>query len=85
MRAWNQCQTWSETHVGVSTHNSSFSRNGLLLDGNYDADGNSLKRHEHEDDDDNRDPKRVRFTDKQPFKLADSEVTDDKDADATRA
>ena len=32
----------------------------------FDADVKSLKRHEHEDDDDNRDPKRVRFTHKQP-------------------
>ena len=36
-----------------------------------------LKRHEHEDDTDNRDSKRVRFTQKQPDTRADLEMTDD--------
>ena len=44
-----------------------------------------MKLHEHEENDDDRDPKRVRFTHKQPVKRADSEVTDDKDTDAKRA
>ena len=43
----------------------------------YDADGKVLKRHEHDDDVDRRDSKRVRFTHKQPGKLADMELTDD--------
>ena len=51
----------------------------------FNADGKSLKRHRHEDDEDNRDPKRVRCTHKQPVKRADSEGTDDKDTDAKRA
>ena len=36
-----------------------------------------LKRHEHEDDTDNRDSKRVRFTHKQPDTRAELEMTDD--------
>ena len=44
-----------------------------------------MKLHGHEENDDDRDPKRVRFTHKQPVKRADSEVTDDKDTDAKRA
>ena len=40
---------------------------------------NRGQRHEHEFNDDNRDPKCVRFTHRQPVKRADSEVTDDKD------
>ena len=36
-----------------------------------------LKRHEHEDNDDNRDPKRVRITHKQADKRADLELTGD--------
>ena len=51
----------------------------------FNADGKSLKRHEHEDDDDNRDQKRVQFIHKQLVKRADSEMTDDKDTDAKRA
>ena len=43
----------------------------------FDADGKVLKRHEHEDDDEHRDPKRVRVTHKQPDKHADLELTDD--------
>ena len=43
----------------------------------FDADGKVLKRHEHEESDDNRDPKRVRFTQKQPVKRADLESTGD--------
>ena len=42
----------------------------------FDAAGKVLKRHEH-DDVDHRDPKRVRFTHKQPDKRADMELTDD--------
>ena len=33
VRAWYPCQSWSDTHVGMSTNNSSFSRNGQLVDG----------------------------------------------------
>ena len=51
----------------------------------FNADGKSLKRHEHEEDDDNGDQKRVRFTHKQPVNRADPEVTDDKDTHAKRA
>ena len=43
----------------------------------FDADGKLLKRHEHEDNDDNRDSKRVRITHRQPDKRADLELTDD--------
>ena len=43
----------------------------------FDADGKVLKRHEHEDNDDNRDPKRLRITHKQADKRADLELTDD--------
>ena len=43
----------------------------------FDADGKVLKRHEHEDDVDRRDWKRVRFTHKQRHKRADLECTDD--------
>ena len=43
----------------------------------FDADGKVLKRHEHEGDDEHRDPKRVRITHKQPDKRADLELTDD--------
>ena len=51
----------------------------------FDADGKSLKRHEHEGDDGwIRVQKRVRFTHKQPDKRADSEVKDDKDTHAKR-
>ena len=42
-----------------------------------DADGKVLKRHEHDDDVDPRDSKRVRFTHKQLDKRADPEMTDD--------
>ena len=42
----------------------------------FDADGKVLKRHEHEDDVDHRDSKRVRFTQKQPDNGSDMEVTD---------
>ena len=41
------------------------------------VDGKVLKRHEHEDDLDHRDSKRVRFTHKQPDKRADLELTAD--------
>ena len=43
----------------------------------FDADGKVLKRHEHEDDDDHRDTKRVRFTHKQPVNRAELETTND--------
>ena len=43
----------------------------------FDADGKVLNRHEHVDDVDHRDSKRVRFTHKQTDKLADVELTDD--------
>ena len=43
----------------------------------FDADGKVLKRHEQEDNDDNRDSKRVRISLKQPDKRADLELTDD--------
>ena len=43
----------------------------------FDADGKVLIRHEHEDDVDHRDSKRVRFTHKQPETRADMELTDD--------
>ena len=56
-----------------------------FVDVKFEADGKLLKRHGHEENDDDRDPKRVRFTHKQPVKRADSEVTDDKDTDAKRA
>ena len=49
----------------------------------FDADGKVLKRHEHEDSDDNRDSKRVRIAHKQPDKRADMELADD--ATAKRA
>ena len=41
----------------------------------FDADGKVLIRHEHEDDVDHGDSKRVRFTHKQPDKRADLELT----------
>ena len=41
------------------------------------ANGKVFKRHELEDNDDNRDSKRVRITHKQPDKRADLELTDD--------
>ena len=43
----------------------------------FDADGKVLLRYEHEDNDDNRDPKRVRITHKQADKRADLELADD--------
>ena len=43
----------------------------------FDADGKVLKRHEHEGDHEHRVSKRVRFTHKQPDKVADMELTDD--------
>ena len=43
----------------------------------FDADGKVLKRHEHEDDVDHRDSKRVRFTHIQHDTRADMELTDD--------
>ena len=49
----------------------------------FDADGKVLKRREHEGDDDNRDPKRVRITHKQADERADLELTDD--AESKRA
>ena len=45
--------------------------------GKFDADGKVLKRHEHEGDDEHRDPKRVRITHKQLDLRADLELTDD--------
>ena len=47
-----------------------------LLTVKFDAGGKVLKRHAHEDDVDPRDPKRVRFTHKQPDKRMDLEMTD---------
>ena len=44
----------------------------------FGADGKVLKRHDTDDAIDSRDPKRVRFTHKQPDKPADSDKTDGK-------
>ena len=43
----------------------------------FDGDGKIFKRHEHEDDVEHKDSKRVRLTHKQPDKRADMDLTDD--------
>ena len=43
----------------------------------FDADGKVSQRHEHDGDDQHRDPKRVRITHKQTDIRADLELTDD--------
>ena len=50
----------------------------------FEADGKVLKRHEHDDDVDPRDSKRVRFTHKQPDKRAGLQMTCDTVAKRTK-